>query len=190
MDQQHANLRALIYETEEEYQHFRQLVINTVLATDIVDKQLKALRNNRWQTAFTVRPPSAEDAQVTQNRKATIVIEHMIQAADVAHTMQHFNIYRKWNERFFHECYQAYLDGRAEKDPTEGWYEGELGFFDFYIIPLAKKLQECGVFGASSDENLTFAMKNRRLWEERGREVVAEMIEKFRPRGETSDSAP
>jgi hypothetical protein len=30
--------------------------------------------------------------------------------------------------------------------------EGEIGFFDFYIIPLAKKLKECGVFGVSSDE--------------------------------------
>jgi hypothetical protein len=28
----------------------------------------------------------------------------------------------------------------------------EIGFFDFYIIPLAKKLKECGVFGVSSDE--------------------------------------
>jgi hypothetical protein len=24
---------------------------------------------------------------------------------------------------------------------------GEIGFFDFYVIPLAKKLKECGVFG-------------------------------------------
>jgi hypothetical protein len=28
----------------------------------------------------------------------------------------------------------------------------EIGFFDFYIIPLAKKLKDCGVFGVSSDE--------------------------------------
>jgi hypothetical protein len=27
------------------------------------------------------------------------------------------------------------------------WYEGEIGFCDFHIIPLAKKLQYCGVFG-------------------------------------------
>jgi len=32
------------------------------------------------------------------------------------------------------------------------WYRGEIGFFDFYIVPLAKKLKECGVFGVSSGE--------------------------------------
>jgi hypothetical protein len=32
------------------------------------------------------------------------------------------------------------------------WYKGEIGFLDFYIIPLANKLKDCGVFGVSSDE--------------------------------------
>lgn len=39
---------------------------------------------------------------------------------------------------------------------------GELGFFDNYVIPLAKKLKECGVFGVSSDEYLNYALENRR----------------------------
>ena len=42
-------------------------------------------------------------------------------------------------------------------DPATFWYQGELGFFDNYIIPLAKKLKECGVFGVSSDEFLNYA---------------------------------
>jgi hypothetical protein len=70
------------------------------------------------------------DDNDVMNRKATFVIEHLIQASDVAHTMQHWHVYVKWNERLFHECYHAYLKGRAEKDPTDGWYEGELSFFD------------------------------------------------------------
>jgi len=45
--------------------------------------------------------------------------------------MQHWHIYRKWNERFFNECYQAFKDGRAETDPSVSWYKGEIGFFDF-----------------------------------------------------------
>jgi len=113
------------------------------------------------------------------DRKATIVIEHLIQASNIAHTMQHWHVYRKWNERFFTEMYQAYIDGRAEKDPSTFWYEGEKGFFDFYIIPLAKKLKECGVFGISSDEYLNYAMNNRQEWEIRGQEVVAEMMERI-----------
>jgi hypothetical protein len=75
--------------------------------------------------------------------------------------------------------YKAYREGRADKDPSESWYQGEIGFFDFYIIPLAKKLQECGVFGVSSDEFLSYAMNNRKEWELKGREVVAGYIEKY-----------
>jgi hypothetical protein len=96
--------------------------------------------------------------------------------------MQHWHIYRRWNEKFFIECYQAYLDGRAEKNPAKTWYEGEIGFFDFYIIPLAKKLKECGVFGVSSDEYLSYAMQNREEWKERGAEMVKEMVRNARRR--------
>ena len=88
-----------------------------------------------------------------------------------------WHIFRKWNQRLFEEMYVAFLNGRAEKDPSASWYQGEIGFFDFYIIPLAKKLKDCGVFGVSSDEYLNYAVKNRQEWETRGRDVVAEMIE-------------
>jgi 3'5'-cyclic nucleotide phosphodiesterase len=173
-EDRYKDLRAILYSTDDELLRFRQIVVNAVMATDIVDKDLKALRNARWDQAFalTDKPKNDRDAV---NRKATIVIEHLIQASDVSHTMQHWHIYRKWNERFFLECYQAYKDGRAERDPLEGWYEGELGFYDFYIIPLAKKLKDCGVFGVSSDEYLIYAQQNRREWEKRGREVVNEL---------------
>ena len=43
-------------------------------------------------------------------------------------------------------------------------FKGEIGFFDFYIIPLAKKLQQFKVFGPTSDELLNFAEKNCRQW--------------------------
>jgi hypothetical protein len=84
------------------------------MATDIVDKELKTLRNSRWDRAFNESVTQVDPLE-DKNRKATIVIEHLIQASDVAHTMQHWHIYRKWNERFFVECYEGYLNGRAEK---------------------------------------------------------------------------
>jgi hypothetical protein len=68
--------------------------------------------------------------------------------------------------------------GRTDVDPTLNWYQGEIGFFDFYIIPLAKKLKDCGVFGVSSDEYLNYAMQNRNEWKDRGQELVSEMIER------------
>jgi class 3 adenylate cyclase len=178
MEPEYAELRAAVCPTEEEKRRFRQLVVNSVMATDIMDKDLKNLRNERWEKAFS--DSAVQESERTHvNRKATIVIEHLMQASDVAHTMQHWHIYRKWNERLFEEMYCAYKAGRAEKDPAEFWYQGELGFFDFYIVPLTKKLSECGVFGVSSDEYLNYAMKNREEWERRGREVIASMVERL-----------
>ena len=62
-----------------------------------MDKDLKNLRNARWARAFG-EDVTEQCIVDTKNRKATIVIEHLIQASDVAHTMQHWHVYRKWNE--------------------------------------------------------------------------------------------
>jgi 3'5'-cyclic nucleotide phosphodiesterase len=205
MLKEYKDLLHTICSTKTEFIHFRQLVVNTVLATDIMDPELKDIRNVRWLKAFAdpeesllVTPTyiqnnmsfrnlkfslegqsKLEESTADQvNRKATIVIEHMIQASDVSHTMQHWHIYRKWNERYFMECYDAYMNGRMTTDPSITWYEGELGFYDFYIIPLAKKLKECGVFGVSSYEYLQYATNNRAEWASRGKEIVEEMKER------------
>jgi hypothetical protein len=49
--------------------------------------------------------------------------------------------------------------------------------FRFYIIPLAKKLKNSGVFGVSSDEYLNYAIQNRQELESRGQEIVHRMLE-------------
>jgi class 3 adenylate cyclase len=182
MDPSLQDLRRCIYTNEAEYNRFRQLVINCVIATDIFDKDLKELRNKRWEVAFhqEEEKSSLENVRDDFNRKATIVIEHIIQAADVSHTMQHWHVYQKWNERLFKEMYQAYKAGRSgDKDPTLGWYKGEIWFFDNYVIPLAKKLKECGVFGVSSDECLNYAVQNRQEWEKKGEEIVEKLKRKY-----------
>ena len=152
--------------------------MNLVMATDIFDKELGELRKKRWAKVFSTEREEYDPDD--EHRKATIVIEHIMQASDVAHTMQHWYVYIKWNERLFQEMYRAYKEGRSEKDPSTFWYEGELGFFDFYIIPLAKKLKTCGVFGVSSDEFLNYALNNRGEWESRGEEFVASYLEKMK----------
>jgi len=183
LESKYNQLRKAICKTQSEASRFRQLVVNAVCATDIIDKDLKAARNKRWEKAFSQTSKSSifeDNVQEQINRKATIVIEHIIQASDVAHTMQHWHIYIKWNERLYSEMYKAYTEGRAERDPTATWYKGELGFFDYYIIPLAQKLSECGVFGVSSDEYLNYAIMNRNEWEKKGRDMVASYVKKYK----------
>lgn len=177
MEDQFSDLRGAIYKTKAEFKRFRSLIVNSVMATDIMDKALGAQRKERWNAAFLESARDHEITATTVNRKATIVIEHLIQASDVAHTMQHWQIYQKWNRRLFQELYNAYKQGRAEKDPSEFWYKGEIGFLEYYIIPLAKKLKDCGVFGVSSDEYLNYALKNKQEWETKGMQIVAEFKE-------------
>jgi hypothetical protein len=177
MDGRFEALRMVIYSTVEDLKRFRQMMVHTVLATDIMDRQLSQERKDRWSATFGLG--LHDDNAVVDNevdRKATIVIEHLMQASDVAHTMQHWHVYQKWNARLFNEMYRAYKEGRSEKDPSEFWYKGEIGFFDFYIIPLAQKLKSCGVFGVSSDEYLTYARQNRAEWEAKGEALVEQLV--------------
>ena len=169
---QFKNLRRFIFGTKEELIRFRQLIVNIVLATDIFDKELNDLRKMRWTRAFSANQPGED----VKDFRATIVIEHIIQASDVSHTMQHWHVYQKWNKQLFLEMHNAYKAGRLGADPASFWYKGELGFFDNYIIPLAKKLKECNVFGVSSDEYLNYAIQNRAEWEHRGQDMVDELI--------------
>lgn len=72
------------------------------------------------------------------------------------------------------------------KDPSLNWYQGELSFFDHYVIPLAKKLEVCGVFGVSSDECLIYAVQNRAEWCEKGEQLVEQYLERIEAGGESS----
>lgn len=120
------------------------------MATDIADKELKQLRNGRLEKAFKTGDSTQhvdENPRDEVNRKATIVIEHIIQASDISHIMQHWHVYRKWNARLFEELYVSYIQGRSTSNPADFCAKGEMCFFDFYIIPLAHKLKDCGVFG-------------------------------------------
>jgi 3'5'-cyclic nucleotide phosphodiesterase/Adenylate and Guanylate cyclase catalytic domain len=103
--------RNLIYTTKEELVCFRQLVVNSVMATDIMDKELKNQRNERWAKVFDGDARSAvshlsvsthsNNEMDDLNRKAIVILDHLIQASDVSHTMQHWHVYLGWNEKFF-----------------------------------------------------------------------------------------
>ena len=186
MSEQFKELRQCLFANKEELARFRQVVVNVVMATDIFDKELSALRKNRWEKAFA----DGETPGACKNAlRATIVLEHIIQASDVSHTMQHWHIYRKWNRLLFREMTMAYRSGRMGVDPASFWYKGEIGFFDNYVIPLAKKLKDCKVFGVNSEECLNYAVRNRAEWEVRGEEAVAELVTEFADmKGDSADT--
>jgi 3'5'-cyclic nucleotide phosphodiesterase len=162
-------LQRSIYKTEEECNRFRDLLCHSVLATDIIGNKLDSL----WTLAFDSMAESEHDASSLLNRRASVALQLIIQASDVAHTMQHWHVYTKWNEKLFVERYLAYKSGLSSVDPSLRWYEGELSFLDNYVIPLAKRLRECKIYGVSSEEYYGFALENRREWERKGRDIVS-----------------
>lgn len=189
MQPEFTNLRKCVFETNDDESRFRQLLINVVIATDIADRERRAGERVRWEKAFAGDSDWADEwkslsemelSTVDISLKATVVLEQIVLASDVAHTMQHWLTYVKWNERLYKEMWAAYSTGRAENDPTENWYKGEIGFFDGYIIPLATKLKDCGVFGTAGDEYLGNALRNKAEWIEKGELIVAEFEAKIK----------
>ncbi|KAL3942002.1 MAG: hypothetical protein SGARI_000410 [Bacillariaceae sp.] len=147
-------VKTICGDSTKEVNRLKGLLKNAVLATDVFDKDLKDSRNLRWAQVFGNSVMSQSSPQEMDSMRATIVLEHLIQASDVAHTMQHWN-------------------------PADFWYQGELGFLNHYIIPLAKKLKECEVFGVSCDEFLNYAEANLQEWELKGEGIVAEFTKRY-----------
>jgi len=99
-------IRECLYTTTTERKRFRQVLINAVMATDISDRSTLHEQQRKWNLAFrdfddggdaddmsSRFSQSGKDAKATakkdlDNRRATVVIEHLIQIANIAHMMQ------------------------------------------------------------------------------------------------------
>ena len=81
MDPSYEELRKCIFSNDEELRRFRQLVVNSLMATDVFDPELVKLRNSRWEKAFAEESKEEEHPVDRTDLKATIVIEHIIQAS-------------------------------------------------------------------------------------------------------------
>mmetsp|Transcript_9879 Transcript_9879/g.17952 ORF Transcript_9879/g.17952 Transcript_9879/m.17952 type:complete len:573 (-) Transcript_9879:851-2569(-) len=90
--------------------------------------------------------------------KATVVLEQIMRAADVGALLQDWNNMIKWSTRLYKELKNGFLTNRGE-DPSVGWYENQIKFFDFYVLPLAKNL---GVMGVFEDSGVGYRDVSRR----------------------------
>lgn len=177
-------LRGCIYQTEEEMERFRSLLSHSIMSTDISSKEASIERHSRWERTFASTTVDKWEEkkfpeELVTTQKAMVVIEHIIQLSDVSHTLQHMNVFAKWNKLLFKEQYLAFKSGRAAQDPSTGWYRNEMGFFDHHVLPLATRLQEFKLFGAGSEEYLKNAISNRREWEHHGTSMVEGYLEEF-----------
>jgi hypothetical protein len=181
------DLRECIFPTPEDYTRFRAIVVNIVMATDAFDVTLRDFQDKKWAKAFHSPPECPVEHR---NRKATVMMDLIMMCSDISHTMQSFDVYCEWNERLYREIYAAYRDGRSDNDPSTGWVAGELIFFDKHIIPLAKRLQESGMFGVTADAILRSARNNRKEWEKRGKRIFEDLQGRVTGSSNNDDNGP
>jgi class 3 adenylate cyclase len=177
------DLRSAIYSDASEKRRFRQIVVNSVIATDILDSKMKQHRENNWNKAFvrkaTPKRHNFIDEREKRNVQLTAIVESIMQVADTSYRAQSYRTYVKWNERLFEETLKAYHVGSIEVNPVAHWYKSELNNFDNVLIPLLSRLTKTGVFGGSGESCLTQVSDNRNAWKSGGEVIVKEMVENF-----------
>lgn len=137
-------------------------------------------RPQMYLNGATIEFYPKDSTNVERKLRANAVLEQMMQAADIAHTMQSWETFIKWNSRLYAELHDAFINGRGD-DPSQSWYAGQIAFYDSCVLPLAKRLGDCGAFGEDIENdahdiqleggNIFFrsAQENRRRWELEGR---------------------
>lgn len=83
------------------------------------------------------------------------------------HDVVHFN-----SDKELHVCFSK---GQCE-DPRDGWYQGQIGFLDKYVLPLAKRSQ---IYFEKefSDAIVNNGLMNMQLWMKYGIRASAVMLE-------------
>ena len=185
MKDEHKALRRTIYQNDSDLFRFREYLVHAVLVTDIVNKDLQTKRKERWNKVFGAAPGSVEQAPPAveeieceterNNTRKTALLELVIQASDVSHTMQHWHIFRQYNTCLYKEIYKAFKGGHGSSDPYNGWYSGEIGFFKFYVIPLAERVKQSRGCGALGEELYQYACSNLIEWEMKGKDIVEDL---------------
>lgn len=105
-----------------------------------------------------------------KNMRASVSLEQIMQLADVAHLSQDWSVFVKWNKNLYDELWAANVANRGF-DPSTNWYEGQISFFDNYVIPLCTRINECGLFGVEGASFLHNAMKNKERWRIEGEKL-------------------
>jgi hypothetical protein len=62
-------------------------------------------------------------------------------------------------------------------DPQEKWFENQIGFLESYLLPLARRLEDTGVFGEDTGQMFAVIVEaNRDKWLTNGYEEAQKII--------------
>ena len=74
------------------------------------------------------------------NLELCMLSEHLMQTCDVAHLMQGWKNYVKWNFRLYKELLVCHREGLIP-DPSTNWVKGQTSFVEAYVYPLAARTE-------------------------------------------------
>ena len=118
-----------LYSLISDQPKFCDTVRNLILCTDIASKPRRDICMRRWEKACIQRGRSSLDTVVTDNttahgimglrsqEAARVISEQIMLAADVSHTMQHFEVFMRWNSvsvlvYVCHSCFRTHTHNR------------------------------------------------------------------------------
>ena len=116
------------------------------------------------------------DQEEYDELKVQCILEHLMKAADVAALMQSFDNLNKWSSRLYREQKASAVVARGD-DPEASWFEGQIVFMDIYIMPLARKLAEPGIFDDETGKLFAQCVQdNRARWLIEGQKKTDDLI--------------
>ena len=118
------------------YRHVNNRRLGVRRALDLAGSTIEAVSSLRIREDLNI-DDLEDDAD---EFKATACLEQMLRGADVSALMQDFENVRKWSTKLYKELNNGFCANRGE-DPKIGWFDNQIKFFDFYILPLAKNLR-------------------------------------------------
>jgi hypothetical protein len=126
------------------------------------------------------------DLDETDELRATVVMEQILRAADVAPNIQGWDHMEKWSSRLFFELMESYSAGRGE-NPQNGWYDNQITFLEWYILPLARQLNDTGCFGETIGSMFAqIVLENKERWIADGFDLTCQVIQEWDDRAERS----
>lgn len=115
------------------------------------------------------------EADEPDTLRSEVLMECIMTAADVAHNLQGWEQMAKWSNRLYLELRKAHVANRG-MDASPKWFENQIGFLESYLLPLAHRLEDSGVF--PDIEFAKIVEDNRDRWMVEGFDVAQNIIKR------------
>jgi len=191
-------LREAMFKSQNEKHTFCMLVRVAVTATDIASKDNMSKCKELSECAYGINkvdnPETSKQAgshavdilaandlgasQLTTAQQVSFcqncsLLQQLMQVADISHCTQSLELCIRWNYRLYKEVQARETLEVFQDDQCANWAKDNVGFFDFYIVPLVSRL--CQVSGPDSIDTAVlsaFTKDNRNQWETLGKEIT------------------